>query len=185
MAAPFIFLTGISGAGKSNVGQLLAKALALPFTDLDSLICSRQGKSVTKIFTQDGERAFRRIEKDSLSRAVKKRSSAVIALGGGTLLAPSNRAVVRKAGILVWLRVSCDEAARRLLRKTDRPLTMNADNSTLSRFALRNRLRELLRLRRAGFLAADLSVRVTNLTANQVCRLIRIQLAELNGDRVR
>ena len=59
-----IVLVGVPGAGKTTVGKLLAKSLGINFFDSDQVIESRAGKSVSDIFTQDGEPAFRKLEHD-------------------------------------------------------------------------------------------------------------------------
>ncbi|MCA9902195.1 MAG: 3-dehydroquinate synthase, partial [Anaerolineales bacterium] len=63
MAIPNIILTGFMGTGKSRVGQLLAQRLQRPFTDTDTLIVQRDGRSIAQIFAEDGEAAFRNWER--------------------------------------------------------------------------------------------------------------------------
>jgi shikimate kinase len=63
---PTIVLVGVPGAGKTTVGKLLAKELAVEFFDSDQVIEARAGKSVSDIFTQDGEPVFRQLEHDTI-----------------------------------------------------------------------------------------------------------------------
>jgi hypothetical protein len=79
-----IVLVGVPGAGKTTVGKLLAKELAVSFFDSDQVIEARAGKSVSDIFTQDGEPAFRKLEHDVIVELLGS-SNAVVALGGGSL----------------------------------------------------------------------------------------------------
>jgi shikimate kinase len=83
-----IVLTGFMGAGKSVVGRLLAVRLGWPFLDIDSLITAEHGLSVARIFAQDGEEHFRRLEAEAIARVldpVHEYRQAVVALGGGAI----------------------------------------------------------------------------------------------------
>lgn len=115
-----IYLTGLSGAGKSTIGPLLAGRLGLPFLDLDTLIEADAGRSVSAIFEAEGEPGFRSREHQALAR-VAQGPLAVVGLGGGTLLAEANRHLVEGAEV-IWLEVSAETAASRLVGRTDRPL---------------------------------------------------------------
>lgn len=107
-----VYLTGFMGAGKSAVGRELARLLRRPFVDLDLVIEREAGASVASLFARRGEAAFRRLERKALLRAAK-RQGVVVALGGGTLLDPRHRALVKK-GFLVTLSCSRAELVRRL-----------------------------------------------------------------------
>ena len=84
-----VFLYGPPGTGKSTLGKVLARKLKLPFIDLDRVIETNAGKSISRIMEREGENAFRDREtaalKDTVSQ-VSNVTSQVIALGGGTLL---------------------------------------------------------------------------------------------------
>ncbi|MEZ0395504.1 MAG: 3-dehydroquinate synthase [Anaerolineales bacterium] len=101
-----VFLYGPPGAGKSTVGRALAKALNLPFVDLDAEIERSAGQSVAAIMAA-GEAVFRDLESAVLAETVAGPAS-VVALGGGALLRESNRLLAEKAGQVVFLEV--DEA---------------------------------------------------------------------------
>ncbi|HSG98621.1 MAG TPA: shikimate kinase [candidate division Zixibacteria bacterium] len=171
-----LILTGLSGAGKSAVGALLAQRIGWPFVDLDLSIARRRGLSIGAIFERLGEREFRRLECVALRRALQSRRRTVIALGGGALLSATNRSLVRRFGYLVYLQVSCAEAARRLARAHDRPLTLGTEGERLSHHRLVARLRDLLRLRLRGFAAADYRINVSRLSAAQVAYRIAVAL---------
>ncbi|MBQ6911302.1 MAG: dephospho-CoA kinase, partial [Bacteroidales bacterium] len=85
-----VALTGFMGCGKSTVGRLLADALGCPFIDLDEAIVKKAGRPIPVIFEADGERGFRRLEKQVLEQTVAKyaENTAVLALGGGTVTVP-------------------------------------------------------------------------------------------------
>lgn len=109
-----IVLAGYRGSGKTTVGRLLGQRLDRPFVDCDLLIVQRAGKSIREIFSQQGERAFRRLE----SRVVRELAGLVdhvIALGGGALESPENRRVIADAKhAVIYLRCHPPELLRRI-----------------------------------------------------------------------
>lgn len=98
-----VHLTGFMGSGKSTVGKLLARRLTWNFLDLDGVIERHEGRSVAKIFADDGEAAFRAAESHVLRQVVAKPAT-VVALGGGALIDPANLEISRRHAVLVWLR---------------------------------------------------------------------------------
>ena len=114
-----IVLVGVPGAGKTTVGKLLAKELGLEFFDSDQVIEARAGKSVSDIFTQDGEPAFREIEHDVIVELLDS-TDVVLALGGGSLGNDETRANV-KAAKAVWLIAGLSQAVDRVGKNLNRP----------------------------------------------------------------
>jgi 3-dehydroquinate synthase len=110
-----IFLTGLSGAGKSTVGRAAARVLGWRFIDTDDLIVRRMGRPVGQVLTQVGEGAFRQLETAALAEAAGE-PEAVIATGGGAVIAENNRALMRQSGLVVYLQTSVDTAWQRLSR---------------------------------------------------------------------
>src|SRR5262245_55604193 len=98
-----IFLVGMMGAGKTTVGKVLAQRLRMEFVDTDKVLVERTGVPVATIFEIEGEEGFRRRESAVLAEAARG-IDCVIATGGGAVLAPENRAVMRAAGTVVYLR---------------------------------------------------------------------------------
>lgn len=97
-----LFLIGYRGTGKSTVGRLVAERLGHTFLDTDLEIERRAGRSIADIFSADGETTFRNLEAlalDELSRG----TNCVLALGGGIVLRPGNRAKLRTRGRTAWL----------------------------------------------------------------------------------
>ena len=94
-----LVLTGFMGTGKTSVGRQVAQRLGRPFVDMDVEIEARTGKSIPRIFAEDGEATFRRIE-SSLCQELGAQVGLVIATGGGALVDPANRAAVAQHGIL-------------------------------------------------------------------------------------
>src|SRR5215470_5572891 len=102
MRSRAIVLMGFMGTGKSEVGRRLAQRLGRAFVDTDQLVEERAGKRVAAIFADDGEPAFRGLERTAVADAAA-RAGAVIAVGGGAVLDPENVRVLRAAGVLVHL----------------------------------------------------------------------------------
>jgi shikimate kinase len=117
-----IFLLGLMGSGKSSVGKLLARALSCPFYDSDTLIEAKAGKSIARIFSEDGEAAFRTLESEILTE-LSHAPEGVIACGGGAILSAPNRTLMAKTGIPIVLQASLDSLEKRLEKETGkRPL---------------------------------------------------------------
>ncbi len=121
-----IFLIGMMGAGKTETGKCLAKKLGLIFVDLDSEIEQEARMTVSGIFGTHGEPFFRDLEKGVLKRIVN-RNSQVIATGGGIVLDPANRLLMKESGTVVYLRASVRVLFERLKEKKDRPLLNRPD----------------------------------------------------------
>ena len=117
-----IVLVGVPGAGKTTVGKLLAKDLGIDFFDSDQVIESRAGKSVSDIFTQDGEPAFRKLEHDVIVELLDS-NNVVLALGGGSLGNDETRAKVKDA-TTVWLVAGLAQAVDRVGMNRNRPLLL-------------------------------------------------------------
>ena len=120
-----VFLLGFMGAGKTTIGRRVAGRLGWTFTDLDETIAARQQRSISRIFADEGEAAFRQYERAALEEvlAVTAERSAVIALGGGTMAQPGNNKLVQDAnGITVWLDCPLEELLRCCEGQNGRPL---------------------------------------------------------------
>ena len=136
--------------------------------DLDAVVERAAGASVAEVFARRGEKAFRRLEREALERAAKRRG-AVVALGGGTLLDARNRAVVALTGVLVCLTCSRRELVRRL-----RPQRSN--HPLLAGGALDARVAFLLEARRAAHADAGITVSTTGLSTAEVAARVARRL---------
>ncbi|MFZ5863302.1 MAG: 3-dehydroquinate synthase [Nitrospirota bacterium] len=116
-----VVLLGAMGSGKSTVGRRLAERLGLSFVDTDVLVERAARRSIAQIFKEDGEPKFRSLERRAVAAALAGRRQ-VIATGGGSVLDPSTRARLKRAGITIWLQASPEAAADRLQGNGDRPL---------------------------------------------------------------
>ena len=117
-----VFLIGYMGSGKSTAGKKLARILGYDFVDTDDVISSLVGKEVYKIFMEDGEDAFRQMERSVLV-SFKDRKDTVIATGGGMPCFFDNVATMKRYGITVYHQMQVNSLINRLNEaKTPRPL---------------------------------------------------------------
>lgn len=119
---PNLILIGPPGAGKSSIGRQLSKALEVPFKDTDATIEEKTGKKISDIFVEDGEPAFRKIEKEVVLDEIAIQNG-VLALGGGSVLDSdvASKLEELKANV-IYLEVSISNAAPRVGFNKDRPL---------------------------------------------------------------
>ncbi|HEX9755213.1 MAG TPA: shikimate kinase [Gemmatimonadales bacterium] len=119
-----IVLIGLPGAGKTVVGRRLAEALHARFTDLDLAIVARAEMPVARIFSEQGEATFRRLEREAMATVLAEPPQ-VIAVGGGWAAEPGNLGAMGDRALVVYLRVSPETAASRLGTDRSRPLLEN------------------------------------------------------------
>jgi shikimate kinase len=160
-----IFLIGFMGAGKTTVGQALAVRMNCDFLDLDREIEAGVGKSISQIFSDEGEAEFRRLEGEAISRCGSLRR-VVIALGGGAYLSEENRNALRQIGTTVWLDCPVEVCLQRIAGDRLRPLLKDESE-----------MRMLLEQRRSAYSQADCVVSVGELSpdavASEIEKLVR------------
>lgn len=133
-----IFLIGFMGSGKTHWGKALAEKLQLPFYDLDKIITETQGKSITEIFTEQGEEYFRQLERDLLHDITEKHPAIVLSCGGGTPCFFNNIDFMKKQGTVVWLNSSIEALTERLKKeKNQRPLIKDISDDDLRSYILK------------------------------------------------
>ena len=121
-----VALTGYMGSGKSTVGEMVADALGCPFLDLDQLVVKKAGRSIPQIFEAEGERGFRRLEKQMLEQTVARyaENTAVLSLGGGTVTIPGAVKLLQENTLCIYLQADVQTLQARLEGQTDgRPLS--------------------------------------------------------------
>lgn len=116
-----IYLYGAPGSGKSTYAKRLAAEKKMPLVDLDAEIVRADGRSIADIFAQDGEAAFRAMEKSALERVSKARGQ-IVALGGGALLDPQCRKIAESTGRVVFLECPEEVLLERVTASNERPL---------------------------------------------------------------
>ena len=148
-----VFLIGFMGAGKTTVGQALARRLGWAFVDLDERIEHRRQKTVAAIFAEEGEAAFRRAESAVLQELLEPDNSGygkglVVALGGGAFVQPDNRSAIEKAGAASVLLEAPLEELRRRCDNDPKPRPLAKDQQVFAQlFAQRHGAYELARFR--------------------------------------
>jgi shikimate kinase / 3-dehydroquinate synthase len=160
---PNIILIGFMGTGKTAVGELVASRLGCPFIDTDALIEAQAGRPIPRIFAEDGEAAFRRLEAAVVSDATT-RSGSVIATGGGVVLSSENMDRLRRNGLIIALHADPGAILARVgTAAGDRPL-LGADPE--------GNVRRLLEERAPYYRAADLVVETSSLPVEAVAERV-------------
>ena len=114
------------GAGKSTVGAILASAYSAQWRDTDLMITAQTGRQISDIFTEDGEDAFRALEKIVLRTAILEDAS-VLSLGGGACLSVDSQSALRVSGsFIAYLKISLSEVSSRVGFNRDRPLLLGS-----------------------------------------------------------
>lgn len=156
------------GSGKSTIGKLLSEKLKMKFIDLDKHIEQKSEKTITEIFSSDGEEKFRVMEQEYLNNLLQE-DNAVISLGGGTPCFHNNIEFINKNGTSVYIEMNADALVKRLSQEKDkRPLIRNLNEVELKYFIEKN-----LEKRLPVYRQAHLSVATKNLNAEQVAEIIR------------
>lgn len=166
-----VALIGFMGAGKTVVGEALAKKLNKEFVELDSLIERKAGKSITEIFQQDGEIAFRALEIE-VTKEVAKGKNLVIACGGGLVLNKINIDRLRNESIIVYLTASPRAILKRILNNGEERPLLKTPNKALE-------IQELLKFRKPFYeRAADIKINTSKLDIDSVTEQIISKLKQ-------
>jgi shikimate kinase len=160
------------GVGKSVVGKALSRKTGRDFIDLDEEIVKNAGKEIQEIFREEGETAFRELEK-RITREISTLDCAIIACGGGTVLDEENLANLKRNSKLVYL----TSEAKTILERVE------AEGEVRPLLNVKDRLGEIQKLLEARqpryFAAADLIVDTTNSTP---CAVVKKILFDMKGE---
>lgn len=154
-----LILIGFMGTGKTTIGKRVAKSLGFRFVDTDQLVAKRAGKTISKIFAEDGEDAFRKLETEVLQDCAAGVDQ-VISTGGGIVTRPENFEILKKAGYVIWLKASPETIYERVQRNRKRPLLQTENPKE----TIRNLLEQRVSLYEK---ANDLSVATDGLTLDE------------------
>ena len=176
-----LFLYGPPGTGKSTIGKILARNLKLPFIDLDRVIETKAGVSISKIMEQQGEPAFRDLESAALKEAVghafsvtnagglqTRPTESAIALGGGALLRDENRAFAESNGNIILLMAELPTLLERLRNDSGKRPLLTGD--------LKAKLSSLLAKRAEHYNSFPMRIHVDGKTAEQNAHQIQVTL---------
>lgn len=147
-SAPAAILIGPPGAGKTTVGALLAQQLGVPFVDTDASVEAVAGKPVSDIFVEDGEPAFRKLEREAVAAAIAGPAGAigsVVGLGGGAVLDESSQALLGGQRV-VYLETGFTDLAKRVGLDRPRPLLIGINPRSQLKALLDQRLPVYARL---------------------------------------
>ena len=121
-----IALIGLRGAGKSTLGAKLARALSVPFVELDREVEREAGTSLSEIFLLYGQPGYRRYERRALEKVLHKNDRAVIATGGSIVSEPGTYELLLSSCFTAWLKAAPEEHMARVIAQGDtRPMAGN------------------------------------------------------------
>jgi shikimate kinase len=159
-------LIGFMGTGKTSVGRLVAEILKFDFLDTDDLIEKCTGRSISDIFSKDGEPAFRALEKKVVEELANKNKT-VIATGGGLPTNADNLAGLKSCALVVCLWASPEKIWERVRHQSHRPLLHDADPQ--------QKIRDLLAAREPFYRQADVLVNTGLRSPREVAQQIALQ----------
>ena len=166
-----IVLVGLPGAGKSTVGRMVADRLQAGFVDIDSILVRKEGKPITMIFAENGEQAFREMERKEVEAALAN-EPAVIVPGGGWAAQPGQLDGAKARGYFVYLKARAEVAAGRAEPSGTRPVLMGGDPV--------DQMRTLLKERDPYYARADATVLTEAKPAEKVADEI-VRLAQMSA----
>ena len=156
-------LIGFMGTGKSSVGRLAADALHFAFLDTDEMIEEAVGKTITDIFAQQGEDAFREME-GKLVAELSSRTRIVISSGGGLPANSANLASLKSHALVVCLWASPETIFQHIRHQTHRPLLKDRDPMA--------KIRSLLAAREPFYRQADVLVNTERRSLREVAQQV-------------
>lgn len=169
--APRLILTGFMATGKSAVGAIVAHRLGWPLIDTDLRLVAQAGKPVAAIFRDDGERHFRRLEREVIAEITSDRRRcalcrrprpAVVSTGGGALVDDSNFKALSDSGVIVCLSARPEVIAERVRKsRTERPKLLDGTKP------LPDRIAELLAQRREAYSRAEITIDTSDITVEE------------------
>ena len=170
-----IFLIGMMGSGKSQTGPHLANILKYAFVDMDEVIEKATDQTITNIFEQEGEEAFRDVEKKVL-QGISQHHSLVIAAGGGVVNLPENWGILHQ-GIVIWLDLDINRSIKRLKNDNNKRPLLNSND-------LKKTFSDIYQKRKPLYLESDLRIEVEDQSPYEVAIMIIESLPSILIDPV-
>jgi shikimate kinase len=167
-----IFLIGFMGTGKTTLGRMLANRTGMNFIDLDTKIEEHTGKTIAKIFDDEGEVWFRKKETEVLTEYIAD-SNQVFSTGGGIVLNPFNVELMKEKGILISLNANVDTLWDRLKNSTARPLLNNKNP--------KEALKRLYQTRRGLYNNAHILIKVDDRSPEELTEEILEKISLFNS----
>ncbi len=171
-----IAIVGLRGAGKSTLGSLLAKHLAVPFIELDRLIEKRSGLGLSVIFDLYGQSGFRRLERECLDEILRTSPAFVLATGGSIVSEPATYDRLLRECFTIWLRATPEDHMQRVIAQGDtRPMSENREAMS--------ELESILSVREPLYRRADAIVDTSNKSLQLACESLLSITAKIGADR--
>jgi shikimate kinase len=159
-----IFFVGLMGAGKTTIGRLIAKQLGMDFHDSDHEVERKTGVKIPLIFELEGEAGFRKRETAAI-QSLCELNNIVMATGGGAVLAPENRELLKKHGTVIYLRANVHDLWHRTRNDKTRPLLQGGN--------IKNKIEQLHQVRHPIYTEmADFIVDTGVQSALEICQQI-------------
>lgn len=158
-----IVLVGLSGSGKTTIGNILSKYSNYLFTDTDEVIVKLQNRSINEIFAENGEEYFRDLETE-VTKEVSKRGNQIISTGGGIVLREENLINLKQNGIVFYLKTSVETLIKRLDGDNSRPLLKTND--------IKTKLENMLQIRGSLYEKADIIIETDKISAEETAKEI-------------
>jgi shikimate kinase len=162
-----LILVGFSCSGKTTLGRNVARRLRLSFVDTDRLIEEMTGRTIPDIFRDDGEAAFRDVEREAIDRILEQRNQ-VVSTGGGAFVDPDNRRRLRDGNLVIHLQVRPETVVDRLRNsRSGRPRPLLDSPDPL------NRVVQLMADRKEAYSAAHVTIGVDDRTRYELVGELR------------
>lgn len=158
-----ITIIGMMGSGKTTIGKLLGQQLNIESADIDSIIETHSGKSISEIFSVNGEKYFRNIEKETIKKIFKSENK-IISTGGGAFEDKDTRDLLLKNSTVIYLKSTPATIFERIKNNTQRPLLKN--NMTAAKIT------EILDKRQSNYELAHLTIVTDNKKPNEIIKEI-------------
>ena len=158
-----ITLIGMMGSGKSTVGAYLSSMLNLPFVDTDKKIESAENRSISDIFNKDGEKYFRRLEKNIIKNLLTS-APKILSVGGGAFEDFESRELLLQNSTVIYLETSAETIYQRIKNDNTRPLLKN--NMTVEK------IENIISERHINYEKAHFTVKTDNKSVEQVANEI-------------